>query len=57
MRTEARQRWLDLVRGMRPRHFLLAPPALAAVIVSLSLLYAIPPLRFGWWTALGGNEK
>ena len=44
-----------LVRGLRPRHFLLAVPVLA-VVVSLALLtFQVPGLSFGWWTALGGQ--
>jgi hypothetical protein len=53
--TEARRRTLEIVRHLRPRHFLRAPVVIFAVIVAASLLYAIPPLRFGWWTALGGT--
>lgn len=55
LRGPARVRWLELVRGLRGRHFLLAPPALALVVVLFAVLYEVPPLRFGWWTAIGGH--
>jgi hypothetical protein len=51
----ARRRWVELVSGLRPRHFFLAPPAWVAVIGVFAALYVIPPLRFGWWTAIGGQ--
>ena len=46
---------LDLVAGLRPRHFLLAVPALATVITLAGLLWQVPGLSFGWWTAIGGE--
>ena len=44
-----------IVRGLRPRHFLMAPPVLALVLTAAVALLQIPPLRFGWWTAIGGQ--
>jgi len=46
---------VEVVRGLRPRHFLLALPVLGAVIVAFSLLLQVPGLSFGWWTAIGGE--
>ena len=43
-----------IVRGLRPRHFLLAIPAFLAAIAAITLLWQVAPLRWGWWTALGG---
>jgi hypothetical protein len=44
-----------LVRGLRPRHFLPVPLVLAMVVAAAFGLTAIPPLSFGWWTAIGGQ--
>ncbi len=43
-----------LVRGLRWRHFLLAVPALAGVLLVGVPLMSLPVLSWGWWTALGG---
>ncbi|MDQ1395657.1 MAG: hypothetical protein QOG64_916 [Acidimicrobiaceae bacterium] len=54
--SRARQHTRLIVAGLRPRHFLLAPPVFGAVLAVAVPLYAlVPPLRFGWWTALGGT--
>ena len=45
---------LDIVRGLRLRHFLLAWPVLFLVLLVASLLLLVPGLSWGWWTALGG---
>jgi preprotein translocase subunit SecG len=50
-----RERWLAVVRGLRPRHFLLALPVLVAVFAAVIVLVQLPLLSFGWWTALGGQ--
>lgn len=50
-----RRRWLEVVRGLRLRHFALAPVALAGVVVVMTVLLQVPPLRWGWWSALGGS--
>lgn len=44
----------QIVRGLRPRHFVLALPALFVVLVAVIALVQIPGLSWGWWTALGG---
>src|SRR5690242_7043107 len=49
-----RRRVVEIVRGLRPAHFLLAVPAIAGVIVAVSVLLEVPGLDWGWWTALGG---
>jgi hypothetical protein len=51
---EMRAHMIEIVRGLRLRHFLMAPPVLALVVTAASLLLLVPPLRFGWWTAIGG---
>ena len=53
-RGHARAHALEVVRGLRPRHFALAVPALIAVIGAAVALLQVPGLDFGWWTALGG---
>lgn len=49
-----RDRALQLVRGLRIRHFLPVPLVLAAVITAALVLVQLPVLSFGWWTAMGG---
>jgi len=44
----------QIVRGLRPRHFLLALPALVLVLVAVIALVQLPVLSWGWWSALGG---
>ena len=51
----ARARTREIVSGLRRRHFLRAPLVLIGVLIVASGLWLIPPLRFGWWTALGGT--
>ena len=51
----ARAHVVELVRGLRPRHFLPVPLVLALVIAAAFGLTSIPPLHFGWWTAIGGQ--
>lgn len=53
-RSPARGRVLALVRGLRPRHFVLAVPVLLLVLVAAVALLRVPGLDFGWWTAIGG---
>jgi hypothetical protein len=55
MAGRARERTVELMRGLRPRHFLRAPLVLAAIAVAATALLRIPGLSFGWWTALGGT--
>jgi hypothetical protein len=49
-----RGRVAQIVRGLRPRHFLLPIPAFAGVVSVITVLWYVPPLRWGWWTAIGG---
>ena len=53
--VSARAHVLELLRGLRPRHFILAIPVLGAVLAVATPLLAVPGLDFGWWTALGGE--
>jgi hypothetical protein len=52
---ELRERELEIVRALRPRHFLRAPLVLMVVLVVASLLLSVPGLSWGWWTAIGGT--
>jgi hypothetical protein len=52
--VDARRSALTLVRGLRPHHFLLGLPVLAAVVTAAALLIQLPVLSFGWWQAIGG---
>jgi hypothetical protein len=52
---ERRAHTLEIVKGLRPRHFLLAIPVFATVITVALLLIQLPILDFGWWTAIGGT--
>ena len=54
-RGPARARSLRIVRGLHLRHFAPVPFLAAAVVVTAILLVRIPPLDFGWWSALGGE--
>jgi hypothetical protein len=54
LRAGGRARTATIVRGLKPRHFALAPVAFAGVVVALVALLQIPVMRFGWWTAIGG---
>jgi hypothetical protein len=49
-----RGRVRDIVSGIRWRHIWPIPFVLAGVLATAIALLEIPPLRFGWWTALGG---
>ena len=40
--------------GIRWRHLWPIPFVLAGVLIAAIALLEVPPLRFGWWTALGG---
>jgi hypothetical protein len=51
----ARGHALEVVRGLRLRHFLPVPLVLLLVILAAVGLTSIPPLAFGWWTAIGGQ--
>lgn len=49
-----RARTVAVLRGLRPRHFLVAPAVLTAVVVAVVALTAVPGLDVGWWSAVGG---
>jgi hypothetical protein len=49
-----RRRAREIVRGIRWRHVWPVPFVLTAVVLASIALLQIPPLRFGWWTAIGG---
>lgn len=51
----ARSHVVHLVRGLRLRHFALAVPVLVTVISLALVLFQVPGLHFGWWTAIGGQ--
>jgi hypothetical protein len=51
----ARRHAIELVRGLRLRHFLPVPVVVALVVAAAIGLTSIPPLAFGWWTAIGGE--
>lgn len=44
-----------LLRGVRLRHLGPAPLVLAVVFAVFALAWLVPPLRFGWWSLLGGQ--
>jgi len=50
-----RSHTLDLLRGVRGRHLWPAPLVLAVVLAVFGLAWLAPPLRFGWWSLLGGE--
>lgn len=43
-----------IVRGLRPRHFVLSIPVLAAVLAVATATQFVPVLDWGWWSAIGG---
>lgn len=53
--SELRSRALEIVRGLRPRHFLLGVPALFVVATVAITLAQLPVLKWGWWSAIGGT--
>ena len=52
---ELRNRIAWIVRGLRLRHFLLAPVVLTLVLLVAGVLIQVPGLQFGWWTFIGGQ--
>ncbi|MGH9041845.1 MAG: hypothetical protein ACRDZ3_16625 [Acidimicrobiia bacterium] len=44
-----------VLSGLRLRHFVLGAPVLVAVIATAVVLFQVPGLSFGWWTAIGGE--
>lgn len=51
----ARAHTMTIVTGLRFRHFLPVPLILALVVGASIALTSVPPLDFGWWTAIGGQ--
>jgi hypothetical protein len=51
----ARRHSVEIIRGLRPHHFLLAVPVLSLVVAAFVLLLRVPGLSFGWFTAIGGE--
>lgn len=50
-----RGRWVEVVRGLRVRHFVPVPFVLTAVLVTALALLRVPGLSLGWWSAIGGT--
>lgn len=53
-RRDVRDHVLEIVRGLRVRHFVLAVPVLVAVITAAFAFTSVPGLSWGWWSAIGG---
>jgi hypothetical protein len=53
-RRDIREHVVDILRGLRVRHFALALPVLIVVLVVATVLIQIPGLSWGWWSAIGG---
>jgi hypothetical protein len=53
--VEARSRMLEIVRGLRWRHFVRAVPAVVLIVATAFVLIQLPVLSFGWWTMIGGE--
>lgn len=53
--VEARARMLDIVRGLRWRHFARAVPVVTVIVATAWVLIQLPVLSFGWWTMIGGE--
>lgn len=53
-RSDVRDHIIGLLQGLRLRHFLLAWPALLAVLLVATALLQVPGLSWGWWSAIGG---
>jgi hypothetical protein len=53
-RREVRAHVLEIVRGLRVRHFAWVPLVLMLVVLAASLLILVPGLSWGWWSAIGG---
>jgi hypothetical protein len=51
----ARRHSVEIIRGLRAHHFLLAIPVLCLVVAAFALLLQVPGLSFGWFTAIGGE--
>ena len=53
-RPTVRAHVMEIVRGLRLRHFVLAPVVLTLVVTAAYALLQVPGLDWGWWTAIGG---
>lgn len=53
--VERRGPMVEVLRGLRRRHFLGAIPVLVLVVTTAAILIQLPYLSFGWWSALGGE--
>jgi hypothetical protein len=53
-RRDVREHVIDIVRGLRWRHFLLCWPVLILVLALASVTLFVPVLAWGWWSAIGG---
>ena len=51
----ARRHSVEILRGLRAHHFLLAIPVLGLVVTAFALLLLVPGMSFGWFTAIGGE--
>jgi hypothetical protein len=50
-----REHIVEIVKGLRLRHFVFVIPVFALVILAITGLLQIPGMSFGWWTAIGGQ--
>ena len=50
---------MDIAKGLRVSHFIMAIPIIAAIVIVGSFLYSLHPiLQFGWlWSMLTGGEQ
>jgi hypothetical protein len=51
----ARRHTVEILRGLRAQHFLLAIPVIGLVVVAFVLLLQVPGMSFGWFTVIGGE--
>lgn len=54
VRGQGRVLAVAIIRSLRLRHFWPVPFVFAAVIAVAVVAMTVPPLRWGWWSALGG---
>ncbi|HEY4332104.1 MAG TPA: hypothetical protein VGM78_06030 [Ilumatobacteraceae bacterium] len=53
--ADGRSLWRNVVGGIGWRHIWPVPFVLTVVVVLADLLVRVPGLRWGWWTAFGGQ--
>ena len=51
----ARRHAVEILRGLRAHHFLLAIPVICLVVAAFAVLLQVPGLSFGWFTVIGGE--